>query len=62
MRYFIVDDYWKAPSGPIIYNLCGEYTCPGVNPARLWILELAQQYGAKIVSVEHRFYGDSQPT
>ena len=24
-RYFVVADYWKAPDGPIIYNLCGEY-------------------------------------
>ncbi|KAA0152405.1 hypothetical protein FNF29_03971 [Cafeteria roenbergensis] len=60
-RFFVIDDFWKAPSGPVILHICGEYTCPGINPARLFPLEMAREHGALVVSVEHRFFGESQP-
>lgn len=40
---------------------CGEYVCPGINPARLYPVQLASEWGALVVTVEHRFYGKSQP-
>ncbi len=62
-RYWIVDDFWTGGdgTGPIFHYLCGEYTCPGVNPDRLFPLELAYEHKAMVVVVEHRFYGESQP-
>lgn len=60
-RYFTIEDYWKPPHGPVILHVCGEYTCPGIMPARLFPLELAQAHGALVVSLEHRFFGESQP-
>jgi hypothetical protein len=60
-RYFVIDDYFAAPDGPVILNICGEYTCPGLMPARLFPLELAQEHGAMVVTVEARFYGLTQP-
>jgi hypothetical protein len=70
-------DFWTPGTGPILLNLCGEYTCPGVMPARLFPVQLAQEHGeflvvsllawsfcsgAIIITVEHRFFGKSQPT
>ncbi|RYG51870.1 hypothetical protein EON67_02475, partial [archaeon] len=60
-RYWLVTDFWSAPTAPVILYLCGEYTCPGVMASRLFPLELAYEHGALVVVVEHRFYGESQP-
>ena len=75
-RYFVIDDFWSPPHGPVILHICGEvrqqrwrscrppspvhavqpaqYTCPGIMPARLTPLVMAQKYKALVVSVEHR--------
>src|ERR1700755_3426658 len=34
-RYFVVSDFWSAPTAPVLFLLCGEYTCPGVMTALL---------------------------
>lgn len=60
-RYFVVDDFWSGSDGPIILHICGEYTCEGVKSGRLFIVDLAKMLGAKIVSLEHRYFGESQP-
>ena len=61
-RYFTVDQFAHNTSSPVLYLLCGEYTCPGVNPARLFPLKLAYEFGAFVVAIEHRYYGASYPT
>lgn len=61
-RYFTVDQFAHNASSPVLYLLCGEYTCPGVNPARLFPLQLAYEFGAYVVAIEHRYYGASYPT
>ena len=48
-------------AGPVILNICGEYTCRGITSTRLFPAQLAQATGALIVSLEHRFYGESVP-
>ena len=61
-RYWIVSDYYKPEiNGPVFFYICGEYTCPGLPNYRLFPLELAEEFGALIVVLEHRFYGLSQP-
>eukprot|EP01138_Halocafeteria_seosinensis_P011804 gb/GECG01012064.1/.p1 GENE.gb/GECG01012064.1/~~gb/GECG01012064.1/.p1 ORF type:complete len:483 (+),score=41.85 gb/GECG01012064.1/:1-1449(+) len=60
-RYFVIDDFFTEPDGPILLHVCGEYTCPGIMPARLFPLEVAYKHGALVVSVEHRFFGKSLP-
>jgi len=61
-RYFTVDQFAHNASSPVLFLLCGEYTCPGVNPARLFPLQLAYEFGAYVVAIEHRYYGSSYPT
>ena len=60
-RYFVIDDFWEPPHGPVILHVCGEYTCPGIMPARLFPLEMAYKHKALVVSVEHRFFGETMP-
>ena len=47
--------------GPVILHICGEYTCQGILPARLFPLQLAYEHNALVVSLEHRFFGKSFP-
>ncbi|GJP39543.1 hypothetical protein CLOM_g23904 [Closterium sp. NIES-68] len=48
-----------AAGGPVILVICGEAPCHGIpNDYRT---ELAAHFGAAMVALEHRFYGQSQP-
>eukprot|EP01029_Cantina_marsupialis_P008385 TRINITY_DN19866_c0_g1_i1.p1 TRINITY_DN19866_c0_g1~~TRINITY_DN19866_c0_g1_i1.p1 ORF type:complete len:512 (+),score=176.99 TRINITY_DN19866_c0_g1_i1:54-1589(+) len=60
-RYFEIKDQFNSPDGPVFLHLCGEYTCKGVREDRSFPMELAAEHGALVVSVEHRFFGDSMP-
>jgi len=60
-RYWVVPDYYDPATGPVFMYICGEYTCPGVNPSRLYPVMVAQQKKALIVVLEHRYYGKSLP-
>ena len=59
-RYWVNDDYWDA-SGPVFLYLCGEYECSASLTGSQYPLEVAQQLHALFISVEHRYYGSSQP-
>lgn len=60
-RYWVVDDFWDKQDGPVFLYLCGEYECPGVDENVLYPLMLAEEYDAKFVVLEHRYYGYSLP-
>lgn len=40
--------------------ICGEYTC-SIRPDRLFPFMVGAQHKAKLMAIEHRFYGTSQP-
>lgn len=40
--------------------ICGEWTCSPQNEGSA-VGQLAEQLDAKIISLEHRYYGESQP-
>ena len=62
-RYFTVTQFATDPAtAPVLFLLCGEYTCPGVRPSRLFPLQLAYEFKALVVIAEHRYYGSSYPT
>ncbi|CAK4147882.1 unnamed protein product [Aphanomyces euteiches] len=62
-RYYVNDAYYKGPGSPVFLYVEGE------SPADpFWIINenvhiviLAKKLGALLVSIEHRFYGKSQP-
>jgi pimeloyl-ACP methyl ester carboxylesterase len=60
-RYWVIDQYYKPENGTVLLILCGEYTCPGIIPTRLFPLLLAKRFNSMILILEHRYYGASQP-
>ncbi len=58
-RYYVDDQYYTGGSAPIFYEIGGEGTLNG--PPGGFIATLAKQYGAKLIALEHRFYGSSIP-
>jgi pimeloyl-ACP methyl ester carboxylesterase len=46
------------PDAPVLYFTCGESRCYGPSS---FVKNLAREIGAHIVTLEHRYYGDSIP-
>lgn len=59
-RYYIDETYSKAKNDPVFFYICGESECTNrsLNGA---IRNYARKYHAKLVSLEHRYYGKSIP-
>ncbi len=59
-RYYIDETFSKAKNDPIFFYICGEAECTkrALNGA---IRHYAQKYHAKLVALEHRYYGESIP-
>ena len=58
-RYFVDSTYFNAASGPVFLNIGGEGPAggsPGGGAAAL-----GQQLGALLITIEHRYYGESFP-
>lgn len=60
-RYYINTEYGSGDDAPIFFYICGEATC---HPSSLQgaINTYAKQFHAKLVALEHRYYGKSIPT
>ncbi|KAG0579592.1 hypothetical protein KC19_4G109100 [Ceratodon purpureus] len=59
-RYYHFQSFFDRPhSGPIFLRICGEGTCSGISND--YLVVLAKQFGAAIVCLEHRYYGESSP-
>ncbi|CAM6112925.1 unnamed protein product [Calypogeia fissa] len=56
-RYYEFTDYFKGPDGPIFLKICGESTCSGISNDYNGVL--AEQFGAALITLEHRYYGES---
>ncbi|KAH3745130.1 thymus-specific serine protease [Pelomyxa schiedti] len=62
-RYLVNSTYWLGDGYPIIVNLGGEGTMGYTSVTGRFIFNTwAKQLSALIVSVEHRYYGQSMPT
>jgi pimeloyl-ACP methyl ester carboxylesterase len=60
-RYFIDESLAKSPTSPIFFYVCGESTCHGsslMGAVRFY----ARLFNARLISLEHRYYGKSTPT
>lgn len=58
-RYYVNDEFWAPGSGPVFFLISGEGTCNG--PPGGYVAALGSQYKALLVTLEHRFYGESIP-
>lgn len=63
-RYFINDTFWDEKNkGPVFMILGGEGPISSTDVANHFVVsQYAQTFNALVISVEHRFYGKSQPT
>lgn len=59
-RYFIDETYGKEDDAPVFYYICGEWTCSKRDISGA-IRTHAQKYHAKLIALEHRYYGKSLP-
>ncbi|XP_055680244.1 thymus-specific serine protease-like [Lutzomyia longipalpis] len=61
-RYYVNSDYFKSKDGPIFLLIGREGPAsPRWMVEGAWI-KYAQEFGALCIQLEHRFYGQSQPT
>lgn len=60
-RYWENTQYWTDTNSPNFIYFCGEYVCS--PPAdRHFPFQVGANMGARLFVIEHRFYGESQPT
>lgn len=59
-RYYIDETYGPKEDSPVFFYICGEAACTkrALNGA---IRNYAQKFHAKLVALEHRYYGESLP-
>ena len=61
-RYFVNDSLWNG-TGPVFFLFGHEREMSADLVAGTWVINwLAEHFGALIVCLEHRFYGQSWPT
>lgn len=61
-RYCVNDTWSSSSNSPVFLFLGGEAPVEFFNFQQVTFYEMAQQYGALAISLEHRYYGLSQPT
>ncbi|GGI93583.1 S28 family serine protease [Legionella impletisoli] len=59
-RYFVDETFGPSNYSPVFLYVCGEGAC-SPNELNGAIRQYAKKYKAKLVALEHRYYGESQP-
>ncbi|CAG2100983.1 unnamed protein product [Medioppia subpectinata] len=57
-----MDDTYHKTGGPVFLMIGGEGAGDATLSPFLFMLEMAEKYGALAVTLEHRYYGNSMPT
>lgn len=59
-RYYVDETYGPTNDAPVFFYICGESACSkrALNGA---IRNYAKKFKAKLVALEHRYYGESMP-
>jgi hypothetical protein len=59
-RMWVHDKFYDSRKGIVFLSICGEWTCQPMAEAG-WPHRVAAALKAKIIVLEHRYYGASQP-
>ena len=61
-RYWYNNKFFsgKDSQGPVFLYICGEWTCTPPDEQQ-YPMMVGAEHGALLVSLEHRYYGESQP-
>lgn len=59
-RYWMNDQFWDKTSGPVFVYICGEWTCSPPDTS-MYPFMVGAELNALLITIEHRYYGDSQP-
>jgi pimeloyl-ACP methyl ester carboxylesterase len=59
-RYWIDDSQATGLNAPVLFYICGEATCSS-RDAGDTVTDNAKKLGAHVITLEHRYYGKSQP-
>ena len=57
-RYWYNNKFFAKKSGPVFLYICGEWTCTPPDE-KMFPMMVGAEHDALLVSLEHRFYGDS---
>ena len=59
-RFWYNDQHFDKEAGPVFLYICGEWTCTPPD-TQMFPMMVGAEHKALLVSLEHRYYGDSQP-
>lgn len=59
-RYYVDESFSTSKDSPVFYYICGESECTQRSLTGA-VRTLAQKYHAKLIALEHRYYGKSLP-
>lgn len=59
-RYYLDETYSTSNNSPVFFYICGEAVC-SKSALSGAIRTMAEKYHAKLVALEHRYYGKSSP-
>uniref|UniRef100_A0A4W6FHF7 Serine protease 16 n=1 Tax=Lates calcarifer TaxID=8187 RepID=A0A4W6FHF7_LATCA len=58
-RFFVNEAFWRRPDGPVFLYIGGEGPIFEFDVLAGHHVEMAEEHGALLLALEHRFYGDS---
>uniref|UniRef100_A0A8D0A934 Thymus-specific serine protease n=1 Tax=Sander lucioperca TaxID=283035 RepID=A0A8D0A934_SANLU len=58
-RFFVNEAYWQRPDGPVFLFIGGEGPIFEFDVLAGHHVDMAEENGALLLALEHRFYGDS---
>uniref|UniRef100_A0A3P8PKX4 Serine protease 16 n=1 Tax=Astatotilapia calliptera TaxID=8154 RepID=A0A3P8PKX4_ASTCA len=58
-RFFVNEAYWQHPDGPVFLYIGGEGPLVEYDVLTGHHSDMAEEHGALLLALEHRFYGDS---
>uniref|UniRef100_A0A3Q3W8X2 Thymus-specific serine protease n=1 Tax=Mola mola TaxID=94237 RepID=A0A3Q3W8X2_MOLML len=58
-RFFVNEAFWQSPDGPVFLFIGGEGPIFEFDVLAGHHVDMAEEHGALLLALEHRFYGDS---